>query len=96
MKELTATYSNPDAAQNALEALRDAEIEEQNLVHETMDNGDTLVSVLIDEGKTDAVAAILRSGSAFHEEARDVPVAPAVEGHPDGSGPVTLPLVPER
>jgi len=96
MKNVAATFPNADSAQAAVEALDAAGIPDTDIIVQDATGGSVVVSATVDDGKLDAVAAILRTASATNIEDRAEVMAPEVEGHPDGSGPVVLPLTPNR
>lgn len=96
MKNVTATFATSEAAQAAVDALKDAGILDADIGVEDMESGGTVVSVAVDEGKLGAVAAILKTGASTYDENSAAPVQPGVEGHPDGSGPVVTPAAPDR
>lgn len=96
MKTVTATFPTSDSAKAAVEALHDAGVEQANVTVEAMDNGDTVVTAIVDDGQMDAAAAILKTGVSANVEDHPEPVQPGVEGHPDGSGPVVPPILPIR
>lgn len=96
MKKITATFPSAELARTAVDALADADIEEANVSVDEMDDGSTVVTATVDDEKLDAAAAILDAGSASSVEDWSDAAEPTVESHPDGSGPVVIPLVPTR
>ena len=96
MKKITATFPSADRAQAAVDALADADIPTADVNVETLDDGKTVVSAMVDDAKLDAAAAILNSGaSASVEDRSDLPDQ-TVDGRPDEDAPVAIPLVPNR
>ncbi|MEX4010467.1 hypothetical protein [Neoaquamicrobium sediminum] len=85
-----------DRAASARCRAADAEIPDADVTVETLDDGKTVVSAMVEDAKLDAAAAILDSGaSASVEDRSDLPDQ-TVDGRPDEDAPVAIPLVPNR
>lgn len=96
MKTVTASFATSEAAHAAVEALKDAGIPDADISVGDVENGDTVVSTTVDDGLLDAAAAILNTGDATTIDDSAGFTQPEIEGHPDGSGPVVAPVVPNR
>lgn len=94
MKTFTATFAISDTADAAVDALNDAGVIDVDVVE--LENGDTVLSGSVADGMVDAATAILETADSANFEDLDDMAQPSIEGHPDGSGPVVMPLVPGR
>lgn len=92
MKTVTATFATSEAAQDAVDALNAAVIRDSAIGVEELESGETIVSAKVDDELLDAAAAILRTGALINIADSADSASPGIEGHPDGSGPVVIPI----
>lgn len=96
MKTITAAFATSEAAHAAVDALKDAGIPDTDIGVGDVENGDTVVSAIVEDSQLDAAAAILKTGDAASIDDSAGRTQPEIEGHPDGSGPVVTPPLPNR